>query len=71
MAMKINIKPHIVEKYMIENGLSIKRLSEQSNIGEPTIRRAINGGTISPVTANKLLKYLNVPIDDLVEFNNG
>lgn len=67
MGMKIVIRPQIVEKFMIENGMSLKEFSRESTVCQPTLRRAIKGENITVGTANKLLKYMNVPVEKLVD----
>lgn len=56
-----------VEKFMIEKGLSIAELSEQSEVAQSTIRSLIRGKLkrLDSISTGKLIRFFDCTLEDL------
>jgi transcriptional regulator with XRE-family HTH domain len=65
--IKVNIQNLILAR--AKAGLSTEEVSKKADIGRVTISRIQNGAiNPNPVTIGKLAKALNVPVEDLIIF---
>lgn len=62
---KMNIRPELILKYMMDNELSLNAFSTISKIHRDTLMSIMNGGNVQIKTVLKLARVLNI---DLLEF---